>query len=110
MKRFESPVLCLLGKVTVLLYEHIQKAAAKHLNGYPALKTKAIQLIYSEMDNNKARTEEALKFFISSQMTFVNTNHPDFQWFSKVMKGKADGYVTMRHINVNKQWTILYLF
>ena len=92
VQRFEGPLLSLLGRVTVLLYEHIQSAATKHMDRYPGLKTKAVQLIYSELDNNKDRTEEALKFFIRSQMAFVNTDHPDFEWFSNVLKGKPNRY------------------
>ena len=89
-RRYESPLISLLGKLTGVFCEHIQKAAAKHLDSYPNLKAKVIQIINHQIELNKVKAEDAIKLIISAQETFVNTEHPNFAKYTQIIKGSGE--------------------
>ena len=105
-RRYESPLISLLGELTVIFYEQIQRAAVKHLDTYPVLRTKVIQIITSEVEKNKVKAEEAIRLIIQAQETFVNTDHPDFQEYTKIIKGVANRY----HRHKSTDWCPLFHF
>ena len=78
VRRYEAPLISLLGQLTAIFCEHFQKAADKHLDSYPNLMTEVISKMNLEIEGNKMKAEAAIKLIINAEETFMNTEHPAF--------------------------------
>jgi dynamin GTPase len=103
IQKLLQPALKCVDMVSTELSAVVQNCA-KGMEKYPRLRDETERILSSHLREQEQACKEHLKLMIEIELSYMNTNHPDFIGFDKASKTKQGGTRAAGHQLIRKGW------
>lgn len=103
VKKLLQPSLKCVDMVSTELGAVIQKCA-EAMAKYPRLRDETERILSTQLREQEQACKEHLKLMIEIELSYMNTNHPDFIGFDKASKTKQGGTRAATNQLIRKGW------